>query len=290
MSKKQAPKKKLKKDRKNKLHLFSPAKVNLFFRILSKRKDGFHEIETLMQAVNFGDYLSFELSEKDQLETNHPQLSCGSENLIWKGVDLFRKTTGFLPPLNISLMKNIPLEAGFGGGSSNLATTLWALNQLSGKMLSIEKLKKLAGKLSSDAPFFFSSGSAFCKGRGEIVHSLSPLTKKKLYLAIPKFLRLSTPLVYRHCSVYLKRKKSLDDLIFPESFFNDLEESAFSICRELKKIKEALLLIGFEKVLLSGSGSGFFCIGNLKKPFLNDMKFIATTYLSKDEKDWYEPI
>ncbi len=271
----------MKRGLKSKLHLFSPAKINLFFRILSKREDGFHEVETLMQAVNFGDELSFELSEKDQLKTNHPTLSCRSDNLIWKGVDLFRKRTGFSSPLKIALAKNIPLEGGFGGGSSNLATTLWALNQFSRKIFSIEELKKLAGELSSDAPFFFSSGSAFCKGRGEIVKTLPPLEKKKLYLAIPKLLRLSTPLVYHHSFVRLHRR---------ESFFNDLEEGAFLVCKELKKIKEELLLMGFEKVLLSGSGSGFFCFGNLKKPFLSKVKLIPVTYLSKEEQGWYESV
>ena len=113
------------------LALFSPAKLNLFFAILGKRPDAYHEIFSLNQTISLGDTLRVELADTDLLTCNDPKIPVGPSNLIWRAAALFREKTGFWQPLRIHLDKHIPVEAGLGGGSSNAATVLFALNTLS---------------------------------------------------------------------------------------------------------------------------------------------------------------
>jgi len=178
--------------------LFSPAKLNLFFRVLNKREDGFHEIASLMQAISLGDTLSIDEAETDQLTTSCSDLKCDETNFIHQARAHFRKKTGYKTPISIHLEKRIPLQSGLGGGSGNIATTLWAMNSLSGLAIKEEILREWAGEISSDAPFFFSSGTAHTTGRGEIVENLPPLQPKNLWLAKPQGIGLSTPHVFKH--------------------------------------------------------------------------------------------
>src|ERR1700733_15970617 len=112
------------------LTLLSPAKLNLFLRIVRRRPDGYHDLASLFQTVSLADTLHFSLSERDQLTCTDPALLTDHTNLVLKAVDLFRKKTGLSFGLKIHLEKHIPYQSGLGGGSSNAATTLWALNQL----------------------------------------------------------------------------------------------------------------------------------------------------------------
>ena len=162
------------------LTLLSPAKINLFFRVLHKRDDGFHEIASLMQAISFFDTISFVKSDINRLTCSHPNLSCDDSNIVYQGRELFQKRTALFTPFHIHIEKRIPMEAGLGGGSSNLATTLWALNQLHQFPVSSSELKRWAGELSSDAPFFFSTGTAYATGRGERCEDQSSLSPKKI--------------------------------------------------------------------------------------------------------------
>ncbi len=118
------------------MKLFSPAKLNLFLRVLSKRKDGYHEIASLFQAIDFGDILTFALSDKDKLTSSDPSIPHDRSNLIFQAADQFRRQTGLHFGLEVDLEKKIPTQSGLGGGSSNAATTLWALNELHGRPVS----------------------------------------------------------------------------------------------------------------------------------------------------------
>lgn len=156
------------------LTLISPAKVNLFLRVLGKRPDGYHELASLFQAIDLADTLHFTLSKHDHLTCTDPAIPLDNTNLIWKTVHLFRRKTNHQFPIHIHLEKNIPIQAGLGGGSSNAATTLWALNELLNTHIPSETLTAWAGEIGSDVPFFLSTGTAYCTGRGEIVKSLPP--------------------------------------------------------------------------------------------------------------------
>src|SRR5947207_2922776 len=104
---------------------FSPAKVNLFFRVLRKRLDGYHEVASLFQAINLGDLLTAEWAEEDQLLIDHPTLKSDHTNLVIKALEVFRQKTAITTKVRFTLTKRIPMQSGLGGGSSNAATALW---------------------------------------------------------------------------------------------------------------------------------------------------------------------
>ncbi len=270
------------------MKLYSPAKLNLFFRILKKRDDGFHEIASLMQAISLCDTLQFDLAVEDSLTCTDPHIPTDKNNFIHKARNLFRQKTGFDVPLAIHAKKRIPFEGGLGGGSGNIATTLYAMNQLSGLELLEIKLAKWAGEISFDAPFFFSNGTAYTTGCGEIVKLLDPLPKKDLYLAKPIGPGLSTPLVYKHC----KSNVNLDDpthLLKKRKWgINDLEFPAFSLRPDLKELKSKLFALGFDSVAMTGSGTAFFCFGTVESPALPDVQFWKSSYISRKGSKWYE--
>lgn len=253
--------------------LRSPSKLNLFLKLVRKREDGYHDIASLFQAVSLFDFITLENSSKDFFETNDKSLS--QENTLLKALLAFREKTGIKEKVSIYLEKRIPKAAGLGGGSSNAATTLFGLNQLFGSPLKEEELLKIGSSIGSDVPFFFSSGRAFCTGRGEIVTSL-PHKEENYWIAKPDF-GLSTPLVYKNCKVEVIDR--------PIDYFNDLEKSAFFLEPRMKIIKEKLLAIGFEKVIMTGSGSSFFCVGEVKEPQLEGVNFYFVNTISR--KDWY---
>ena len=169
--------------------MISPAKGNLFFRVLRKRSDGFHEIASLYTALSLVDTLSLSRAKRDAY--NRPEL-----DLVTKARDLFRKKTGICDPVAVHLEKRIPMGAGLGGGSSNAATMLYGMNQLLGSPVSEATLALWGAELGSDVPFFFSHGAAYCTGRGEIVRDAE--WEEGCWIAKPKAM-LKTPDVYRRC-------------------------------------------------------------------------------------------
>ena len=149
------------------LHLLSPAKLNLFLHVLRRRADGYHELQTLFQLLDYGDELTFEtyrngILELHQKSEDQTRSSPYSQNLIIKAARLLQQESGD-PKLGVKicLNKRIPMGAGLGGGSSNAATTLKALNRLWECDLSGEELKALAFKLGADVPFFLEGKSAW---------------------------------------------------------------------------------------------------------------------------------
>jgi 4-diphosphocytidyl-2-C-methyl-D-erythritol kinase len=262
------------------LELFSPAKLNLFFRVHSKRADGYHEISSLYQAIDLGDTLQLRLSDQDRLSCNDPQIPTDWTNLVWKALHVFRKETGKMDKVQIHLEKRIPIQAGLGGGSSNAATLLWGINQLLGEVVSEETLSHFAASFSSDAPFFFSQGSAYCRGRGEILEPVAPLPRHTLWLAKPQE-GLSTPLVYQQCQSHqFPPRNPIETLA---------EISAFTLLPSLLTLKKNLQALGFSSVTMTGSGTAFFCTGTpLERPHLEGVQFSPIRYLYRSTKDWYK--
>lgn len=263
------------------ISLFSPAKLNLSFRVLKKRDDGYHEIASIFQAVSLGDYLNVELSNKDTFVCDDPTIPSDTSNLVIKALNLFRIKTGLDIKASIHLDKRVPIQAGLGGGSSNAATTFWALNELCGRPASLSELSAWSSEFSSDAPFFFSEGTAFCTGRGEILESLPPLPQTYLWIAKPNE-GLSTPLVYKNCTPL-----SLPNRDPKISYFNDLEISAFSLMPKLADLKRNLMDLGFSSVIMTGSGTSFFCFGDVADPKLPDVKFFPVEFIQRKPGAWY---
>ena len=249
----------------------SPAKVNLSFKVLKKRLDGYHEIETLMQVVSLCDDLHFSLSENSSITCTDPTIPTDGRNLIAKARDLFFEKTQICECVAIHLEKRIPHSAGLGGGSSNAATTLFSLNDLFGKPLAEKELIELGTKIGSDVPFFFSSGTALCKGRGEIIEDTMRPETLPTCIAKPKNLALSTPKVYSACLVG-----------------ESLEPAAFRILPELKNIKAQLESV-FENVFISGSGTAFICYGHAKGRIDANFDVFKIEPLGKKADEWYTP-
>ena len=149
----------------------SPAKVNLVLRIRAKRPDGYHDIETLMVPISLADELDVEVSDGSgvELKCDQPDLPSGSGNLAWRAAEVFEQHTGLRFHTRISLRKKIPHGAGLGGGSSNAAAVLKALDQLHNTRLGPRTLEELAATIGSDIPFFIRSRPSSCRGRGELM-------------------------------------------------------------------------------------------------------------------------
>ena len=263
------------------MHLKSPCKVNLLLNILGKRADGFHELETVMQPVNFCDELSFERAGNSvELTCSEKSLPVDSKNLV------HRAATGFLAAAEISdgvkihLEKKIPLAAGLGGGSGNAATTLLGLNELFGSPLSAAKLGELAAALGSDINFFLQDKPALATGRGEKVESLGhfpALHGRAFFLVHPGF-GISTPWAYQNLARFpqalngragrarelIASLQSGDLRAAAAGFYNSLEAPALDKFPVLKLYQEFLVANGALVSLMSGSGSTTFAIaGNV---------------------------
>jgi 4-diphosphocytidyl-2-C-methyl-D-erythritol kinase len=175
----------------------APAKINLHLEIGGKRADGFHDLQSLIAPLALADTLSFEVkaAEKPGLSRGLCQLTVNWEslpeefinpekNLVLRALDLFRRRTGFSSALNIRLDKRIPTGSGLGGGSSDAASTLMALDLLAGTALPLEELGEMAALLGSDVPFFLNGGAAFVWGRGELLKPVN--IRENLWLVIAK--------------------------------------------------------------------------------------------------------
>jgi len=259
--------------------LFSPAKVNLFLRILRKRPDRYHDLASLFHTVSFGDTLDMEMlpssAEQDELECNLPGVPVDESNLVIRALRLFRDRSGMKQFFRIRLEKRIPAQAGMGGGSSNAATAFFGANTLCGRPASTSDLISWADDpiIGSDATFFLSEGTAYCTGRGEIVTPVRPLpisADLPVFLVKPSY-GLSTPKVFGAFDLSAVSPVDPEELLksFQQqgvqhsSWINDLEPPAFTVCPELGDLKSFLASEehGFQAVLMSGSGSTIYCLG-----------------------------
>ncbi|MEC7840438.1 MAG: 4-(cytidine 5'-diphospho)-2-C-methyl-D-erythritol kinase [Chlamydiota bacterium] len=273
------------------LYFRSPAKINLFLKILGCRNDGFHELASLFQAVSLYDELSFSCSSKDTFSCNESTIPTDSRNLVIKARNLFRDKTGLSKPVAITLAKNIPHEAGLGGGSSNAATTLWAMNELEGNPVSTQELILWASEIGSDVPFFLSSGIAYCTGRGEKLLDVDPLKNFPMITLLKPNISLSTQSVYQNLNLKsLNTRDPSDDLLrYSKGEFvcyNDLQDAAFSQAPELQLTYDRISKMNFDTVVLSGSGSSFFALGEgSSQP--EDIWCKSVRPVSRDHGYWY---
>jgi 4-diphosphocytidyl-2-C-methyl-D-erythritol kinase len=262
--------------------IHAPAKINLFLKVIGKRPDGFHELLTLMAPVSLFDEITLEPRDEG-ITLTAPGSGCEEQkNLGYRAAELFFRETGVKGGVSVEIVKNIPVGAGLGGGSSDAASVLMGLNELFGAGLSKEELMELAARLGSDCAFFVLGEPYLMGGRGEI-----PLQKAVLedrhYLIVAPPLEISTALVYFHLKSPLtnndkeiKRNDVIfNELIVPERILqNDLQIPAFGVCPDIKPILEELLGIGALGVLMSGSGSSVFGVFRDKEHVCNGMSLL----------------
>ena len=258
---------------KNVISLKAPAKVNLFLEILGKRDDGYHEIETIMQEIDLADSLQFEETQEGvTLECNDKNIPANQDNLVCKAANLILEECGIKKGVLINLEKNIPVGAGLGGGSSDAATTLKALNSLWKVGLNNEELMEFAAKLGSDIPFFINGKTALCRGRGELITPVEVRNRMDYIILFPR-VHISTETIYKNLKIDLTKKRKdvsffLDALKYSEVagisklLFNRLEEIIFATYPDLLQVKSTLESFDFCGLSISGSGSAFFGLCN----------------------------
>jgi 4-diphosphocytidyl-2-C-methyl-D-erythritol kinase len=237
------------------------AKVNLFLRVLRRREDGFHEIETLIAPISLHDSLVIEPADRLEFYCDQPGLA-DDDNLVVRAARAFFAETNREPKVRLTLRKKIPNGAGLGGGSSDAAAALRGLNRFFDAKLSNEKLSSLAAKLGSDVPFFLNEKVATCTGRGEIVMPARLPASLNLLLLKPEF---GVPSVWAYSRWHATRELA-GTIYEPQefadiTFANDLERPVFKKFVFLAQMKSWLhrqSQVG--AALMSGSGSTVFAV------------------------------
>ncbi|NBV86630.1 MAG: 4-(cytidine 5'-diphospho)-2-C-methyl-D-erythritol kinase [Verrucomicrobia bacterium] len=246
------------------MHWLAPAKINLSLRILGRRPDGFHDLRSLMVPISVFDQLHIEHKDSGDLEfvCEAADIPLDDSNLVVRAVRLFCGTFGFLPRLRVELVKEIPHGAGLGGGSSDAATALLALNSVFQTELSRETMAELAAELGSDVPFFIYQSAAWIGGRGERVEPVQALPNVPLLLVKPPF-GVPTPWAYKHWmdSEEIPGVPYAAQRCVAGEVVNDLERPVFQKYFFLADLKTWLCAQPeVEAALMSGSGSTVFAV------------------------------
>ena len=256
------------------LKVTSPAKINLYLRILGKRSDGYHELETVMLPLDFGDQITLQLRKTGlALECDHPNLPTDDSNLALRAAKSLAHAFGIQNGAKITLKKRTPLAAGLGGGSSNAAVVLMGLNRLWKLDAPCERLHELAASLGSDINFFMAGGAALCRGRGEKIEPVACKFTGAILLVNLGF-GISTKWAYESWAKLsaesrltanppevslLVRALAEDDLAgVSQCLFNSLEAPSIRKFPVLELVKRAMRDGGAEGALMSGSGATVF--------------------------------
>jgi len=249
------------------LTVYAPAKINLVLEVLGKHND-YHRISSIVQSVDLCDVLNFQPDEEICFECDEASLK--RDNLVTRAATLLKESTKCSLGARIELRKHIPWGVGLGGGSSDAAAALLALNELWGLGLPLSELVHLASKLGSDVPFFIHKGKALVEGKGEKVTPLPSLSSTCFVLLVPPLPKISgkTKQMYarlkaadftegqfvRAALSSLRQGKAID----PGLMFNVFEKIAFDFFPGLGKYRKTLEEAGAPGVYLAGSGPCLF--------------------------------
>ncbi|ACM19923.1 4-diphosphocytidyl-2-C-methyl-D-erythritol kinase [Geotalea daltonii FRC-32] len=265
----------------------APAKVNYRLDVLRRRPDGYHDLRMIMQRIDLCDDIRISLSE-----TPGVRVACGKEgvpdgpgNIAWRAADALLKLSGRCTGIDISIVKNIPVAAGLGGGSSDCASALMGVNELLELHLTDEQLMEAGSKLGADVPFFIFKKTALAEGIGD---KLAAVEAAPAWLVIVNpNLAVSTAWVYQN----LQLTAGKDEYIIPRFYgsvsdicailANDLEKVTIGRFPVINQIKQKLLQVGAAGSLMSGSGSTVFGIFAEEAPARK-----AAEKLSR-ESDWF---
>lgn len=243
------------------------AKINMGLNVVRKRPDGYHEIRTMLQTISLYDTLEIEAHTRLRLSTSDPDLSVGEDNLVMRAARAFAQAASRPVKVQIHLTKRIPAGAGLGGGSSDAAVTLLALNRLYGAPLTMSRLREIASGLGSDVPFFLTGGTALALGRGEIVHPIQDLPARWVLVLTPNF-RISTADAYRRSAATLTRTRRKTSIYrfsrqrvrarSPFEAGNDLERAVAPVHSRLRELLRRLRAAGAVAPAMTGSGSAVY--------------------------------
>lgn len=232
-----------------------PAKINLTLKVINKREDGFHNIESIMQTINLFDYLTISVEDNSTgnqilLSGNNTEIPYNEKNLVYKAGKLYLENTGITDKkVTVYIDKNIPVSAGLAGGSTNAAGMLFGLNKLCQEKLSEAELHNLCAKLGSDLNFCLKGGCMMTKGRGEILEE-SEYKHFEVNLIKPINLGISAKEAYTKFANKKSERKT-----GRENFVNDLEWAVIDDYKELQHIKNK-----YPKAIMTGSGSTYYSL------------------------------
>lgn len=262
------------------LTLNSYAKLNLYLAVLDKRKDNYHNIETIFERIGLCDKIIFSSrpDKKIKIACDLPGVPLNSSNLAYKAARLLQNSLKLDKGVDIKIIKRIPVGSGLGGGSSNAATVLTGLNKLWGLNLSRHKLVTYAKKIGADVSFFiYDTPFAQGLGRGDKIKQLNSLKRRRFWhiLVVPA-IKVSTPLIYKKWDRHFPHKgagltmpaynvnilplalRKNNFSLLSKTLFNGLEQITVRIYPEIKRIKEKLAQFGLKSILMSGSGPAVF--------------------------------
>jgi 4-diphosphocytidyl-2-C-methyl-D-erythritol kinase len=257
-----------------KIYEKAPAKINLSLDVLHKRNDGFHEVEMVMTMVDLADRLEISPLEQDQivLTSQAGYIPLDEKNLAYQAALLLKERYHIKQGVHIHLDKKIPVAAGLGGGSSDAAAALCGLNRLWGLNIPRDELMKLGEELGSDVPFCIARGTAVARGRGEILEPIASPPQCWVVLAKPP-VSVSTKEIYsrlkveeiRHHPPTARLVQAIEAKNFAEMcrcMGNVLEPVTMEMYPEVKRIKQCMIRLGADGVLMSGSGPTVFGLVN----------------------------
>ncbi len=249
------------------------AKINLSMKVLGKRPDGYHEVDTVLQTISLHDTIMFAVTETPEitLSCDDRSLPKGGDNLVYRAAESLQ--TRFAPGkgAHIRLNKRVPAQAGLGGGSADAATTLIALTYLWQVNAKAQELLEIANSLGTDVPFFLFGGTARGTGLG---HDLATLrySPDQFLLVVKPNANIATPEAYNSLKarslttaeaktiLSSSERDGISDSFDSKNLQNDFEPAVFDLAPEIKRAKVALMKAGAEAALLAGSGSAVFGI------------------------------
>lgn len=245
----------------------APAKLNIHLKITGRRPDGYHELVSIMVPIDLFDLLEITVTRASRIGVvceGFP-VPVDENNLVFKAASSFLSETGFQKGASIKLVKRIPVAAGMGGGSSDAAATLLALNEMWGKPFSLEKLHDFARQLGADVPFFLYCKPALARGIGDVLEPLKSWPRR-WYVIITPPLEISTSWVYGNLKLeltrveyhYINKQLSTGPIDIPKILKNDLETVTSARFPIIVTTKKALIEAGAEGALMTGSGPSVF--------------------------------
>ncbi len=269
----------------------APAKINLLLRVLGRRADGYHDLETWMQKIDLFDQIELEVHSGDNVEfySDDASIPTDATNLAVRAAMAFlqasRKSKGY--GVQIKLQKNIPVAAGLGGGSSDAGAVLRGLNNLFGEEFSEKQLIAMARPLGADVPFFVVDHAAvFATGIGDIMCPVDSLSNCSFVVVNPDFF-VSTAWVFQNLTLTSMSKTSKLSCfqkckavsLSLQEMHNDLEQVTSAQYPQIEKMKRSLLAVGASQVLMSGSGPTVFGVfPDTEKPFGSELQRIVGAF------------
>ena len=247
------------------------AKVNLTLRVLGRRPDGYHEIQTVLQTISLHDLITFESHESGKLEVvcTDPEVPSDESNLVHRAAALLRERCGLKQGARVTLEKNIPAQAGLGGGSADAAVALLGLSRLWNVETNKAELVELGARLGTDVPFFLDGGTALATGTGADIRPLRDAPTTHLVVVTPG-VKISTAEAYKAlnapaltkvgsaANLSVSRAESQFSGSLLEAMRNDFEAVVGRLHPEIGRAREALQGAGARGAMLSGSGSSVF--------------------------------